>query len=42
MGKIVDNNESMTSSDIAIRDLFYHLRRAKMDKRIKGILIKIS
>lgn len=42
MGKIVDNNESVTSKDIAIRDLFYHLRRAKNDERIKGILIKLS
>ena len=42
MGKVVDNNESATDRHIAIRDLFYHLKRAKTDKRIKGLLIKIK
>jgi protease-4 len=41
-GKIVDNNESLASSALSLRDLFYHLKRAKMDERIKGIILFIS
>ncbi|MCK4836692.1 MAG: S49 family peptidase, partial [Candidatus Aminicenantes bacterium] len=41
-GKIVDNNESVGSPVISVRDLFYHIKRAKMDKRIKGIILNIS
>jgi protease-4 len=41
-GNIIDNNESITKSDLSIRDLFYHIKRAGMDNRIKGIILKIS
>ncbi len=41
-GVVKDNNSSYLDKNLSIRDLFYHIRRAKIDKRIKAIYIKIS
>ncbi len=41
-GNIVDNNASYLDKNVSIRDLFYQVRRAKIDKRIKAIYLKIS
>ncbi len=41
-GKIIDNDSSPLSKMVTVRDLWYHIKRAKIDKRIKGILLKIS
>jgi len=41
-GTIVDNQTSAFSKSANIRDLWYQIKRAKIDKRIKGIFIKIS
>jgi len=41
-GKIIDSDDSVLSGAITIRDLFYHINRAKIDHRIKGIFLKLS
>ena len=41
-GTIVDSEDSTFSKDLSIRDLWYHIKRAKIDSRIKGIILKIS
>lgn len=41
-GKIVDNTDSPGASALSVRDLFYHLKRAQMDDRIQGIILKLS
>jgi len=41
-GKVNDNNSSYLDKGVSIRDLFYQIKRAKIDKRIKAIYIKIS
>lgn len=41
-GEIVDSDDSFFSKKYSIRDLWYHIQRAKKDKKIKGILLKIS
>ncbi len=41
-GDIVDNDNSIVQKNITVRDLWYHLNRAKRDNRIKGILLKLS
>ncbi len=38
---IVDNDTSAFSKMDAIRDFWYHIKRAKIDNRIKGIILKI-
>jgi len=39
---IVDNDTSALSKMDAIRDFWYHIKRAKIDNRIRGIILKIS
>lgn len=41
-GKIVDSEVSAFSKNPSIRDLWYHIKRAKIDTRIKGIVLKVS
>lgn len=41
-GKIVDNDNSIVPKNITVRDLWYHLKRAEKDDRIKGIILKLS
>ena len=41
-GTIVDSDTSAFSKKRNVRELWYHLNRAKIDKRIKGIFLKIS
>ncbi len=41
-GAIVDSDTSPMSKKLSVRDLWYHLKRAKIDSRIQGILLKIS
>jgi protease-4 len=41
-GDIVDNDNSAFSKQTTIRDLWYHIQRAKIDNRIEGILLKVS
>ncbi|MCP5054667.1 MAG: signal peptide peptidase SppA [bacterium] len=41
-GKIADSDTSAFSKHKSVRDLWYHLNRAKIDPRIKGVLLKIS
>lgn len=41
-GNIVDNDNSIVQKNITVRDLWYHLKRAEKDDRIKGIMLKIS
>jgi len=41
-GKIVDNDNSIVPKNITVRDIWYHLKRAEKDNRIKGIILKIS
>ena len=41
-GKIIDSDESVLSGATTIRDLFFHISRAKIDDRIKGIFLKLS
>ena len=41
-GEIVDSDDSFFSKKYSIRDLWYQIKRAKYDERIKGIIIKIS
>lgn len=41
-GEIVDNDTAALSKKDSIRDYWYHIKRAKIDNRIKGILLKIS
>ncbi len=41
-GPVVDVDDSMLPKHISIQDLWYHIGRAKIDNRIKGIVLKIS
>jgi len=41
-GNIVDNETSSFTKKHSIRDLWYQIKRAKIDPRIKGIVLKIS
>ncbi len=41
-GNIEDFNDSFMTGGITIKDLYYHLNRAKIDPRIKGVIVKIS
>lgn len=41
-GPIVDIGPSVLSTSISIKDLWYHIKRAKIDPRIKGIILKIT
>ncbi|MCI0470233.1 MAG: signal peptide peptidase SppA [Candidatus Aminicenantes bacterium] len=41
-GEIVDSDDSFFSRKYSVRDLWYHIARAKRDQRIKGIILKIS
>jgi protease IV len=41
-GTIVDSDISALSKDMSIRDLWYHLQRAKVDDRIKGVFLRVS
>ncbi|MCK5056516.1 MAG: signal peptide peptidase SppA [Candidatus Aminicenantes bacterium] len=41
-GEIVDSDDSFFSKKNSIRDLWYHVKRAKHDERIKGMIVKIS
>jgi len=41
-GEIEDNEDSPFSNAITVNDLFYQIKRAKIDKKIKGIILKIS
>lgn len=41
-GSIVDSDVSPMSKKLTVRDLWYHLKRAKMDPRIDGIFLKIA
>ncbi len=41
-GPIVDNDNSMISKKITFRDIWFHIKRAKRDERIKGIFLKLS
>ena len=42
MGCIIDSDDAFFSQKLSIRDLWYHIKRAKIDRRIKGIILKIS
>ncbi len=42
IGDIVDNDISLFSRKYSIRNLWYHIQRAKIDRRIRGIILKIS
>lgn len=42
IGQIQDSDDLSFSSTLTIRDLWYHIQRAKIDPRIKGIILKIS
>lgn len=41
-GSMEDFNDSFMAGAITIKDLYYHLNRAKIDPRIKGVIVKIS
>lgn len=41
-GEIVDSENTAFSKKNTIRDSWYHIQRAKIDDRIKGIVLKIS
>lgn len=41
-GEIVDCEQGVFSKTLTVKDLWYHLARAKKDFRIKGILLKIN
>jgi len=41
-GEIVDHDTSLFSHKNNIRDIWYHIQRAKIDSRILGIVLKIS
>jgi protease-4 len=41
-GEIVDSDDSFFSKKYSIRELWYHIKRAKNDDRIKGMILKIS
>jgi protease-4 len=41
-GPIVDVDQSVLSTTLSIKDLWYHIKRAKIDPRIKGIVLNIS
>jgi protease-4 len=42
IGPIVDIDNSVLPKKHSIKELWYHIKRAKVDKRIKGIILKIS
>ena len=41
-GTIVDNDNSIAPKNITVRDIWYQLKRAEKDERIKGIIVKLS
>ncbi len=41
-GNIVDNDNSIAPKNITVRDIWYHLKRAEMDERIKGVILKLA
>jgi len=41
-GAIVDSDNTAFTKKDSIRDFWYHIKRAKIDNRIKGIFLKIS
>jgi protease-4 len=41
-GPIVDVDQAVLSTSLSIKDLWYHIKRAKIDPRIKGIVLKIG
>lgn len=41
-GPIVDVDQGVLSSSLSVKDLWYHIKRAKIDPRIKGIVLKIG
>lgn len=41
-GPIIDNDSSVIPQTLSIRNLWYHIRRASVDERIKGIILRIS
>jgi protease-4 len=41
-GPIVEFDQSVLSRNLSIKELWFHLQRAKIDPRITGILMKIS
>jgi protease-4 len=41
-GAVVDNDTSAFSKKLSIRELWYQIKRAKIDPRIKGLFLKIS
>jgi protease-4 len=41
-GPIVDVDQALLSTSLSIKDLWYHIKRAKIDPRIKGIVLKIA
>jgi protease-4 len=41
-GNMEDFSDSFMTGAITIKDLYYHLNRAKIDPRIKGVILKIS
>ncbi|MEN8154157.1 MAG: signal peptide peptidase SppA [Acidobacteriota bacterium] len=41
-GNIVDNDNSVVPKNITVRDIWYHLKRAEKDERIKGVILKLS
>jgi protease-4 len=41
-GRVVDIDTSVFPQKLSIKDLWYHLKRAQIDNRIDGIILKIS
>jgi protease-4 len=41
-GPIVDVDQEVFSTSLSFKDLWYHIKRAKIDPRIKGIVMKIG
>jgi len=41
-GAIVDVDQGVLSTSLSVKDLWYHIKRAKKDPRIKGMVLKID
>ena len=41
-GNVVDNDNSIAPKNITVRDIWYHLKRAETDNRIKGVILKLA
>ena len=41
-GQLVDQDTSPLGTQLTLRDLFFHLQRARIDPRIRGLLLRIS